>query len=302
MERSFIITAKCDNPGTANDDSGDMNKYTELGWEIVGTRLDCIRMLQNGIVSRNDTVVTHADRAFLYSKIFNVVPWDEFKEQPRPEKVFDLAAGCMIQKPNENPMIPISRPTFMGLVDFLEEGPGAVPYKKYRFLSDDYGYIRALDLVDVEPLINNKPFVCMGIRARGHSAHRNSPKDYWVDMIGKISDRWASVFVVGKGSEEFCQKDNVYYVDRLQIFASLLCHNKCEALIGSGTGTMLMAFCCTKAPVCMIDHTGGVLRDGYATNNPINGGRCCNFTGTRRIDYNELIAFEQLIKDIKHER
>jgi hypothetical protein len=64
----YIIT------GTGSkSDIGTTEHYTELGWELMVTRLAYIRGLQTGLYSPKDNIITIGDRQFLYSKLANKV-------------------------------------------------------------------------------------------------------------------------------------------------------------------------------------------------------------------------------------
>ena len=51
---------------TVKSDSGSLNEYWELGWELGGSRLLLIKDLIEGNVSKTDTIITLKDRMFLY--------------------------------------------------------------------------------------------------------------------------------------------------------------------------------------------------------------------------------------------
>ena len=76
----YIIAGKNTAAGVKGNDSADLRVYFELGWEVVGSRLDAIKLLKTGALSNDDTtIVTVNDRKFMYSSIFkHVISWEEF--------------------------------------------------------------------------------------------------------------------------------------------------------------------------------------------------------------------------------
>ena len=79
---NYIILGKALNKGTINNDSSELSVYFELGWEVVGSRMDIIKQINgNQLDIKNTTLVTVEDRKFMYEKIFpNVISYEKFLE------------------------------------------------------------------------------------------------------------------------------------------------------------------------------------------------------------------------------
>jgi hypothetical protein len=54
----YIILGKALNKGTINNDSSELSVYFELGWEVVGSRMDIIKQINgNQLDIENTTLV-----------------------------------------------------------------------------------------------------------------------------------------------------------------------------------------------------------------------------------------------------
>ena len=66
----YYIVGKTSEKGPTYEDSGDLNSYYELGWELMMTRVRVKKMKHLGIFKDEDVVVTTNDeRKFLYFKL-----------------------------------------------------------------------------------------------------------------------------------------------------------------------------------------------------------------------------------------
>ena len=66
----YLILSKNVKKGIPGDDSRKLTEYFELGWEVVGSRIDFIADLNMGKIDRdNTTIVCIEDRMFFYEKV-----------------------------------------------------------------------------------------------------------------------------------------------------------------------------------------------------------------------------------------
>ena len=70
---NYIICAKEIHSGTSIDDIENPLEVTEIATELVITRLYCLMMLNDGTISKTDTIVTTSERKCLYENIFDNV-------------------------------------------------------------------------------------------------------------------------------------------------------------------------------------------------------------------------------------
>ena len=84
---NYIVCGIDFKSGTKEDDSILLNQYFELGWEMVGSRIDVIAQKNMGLFDQeNTTIVTLADRMFMYQKLFkNVISSKEFLQRVKTE-------------------------------------------------------------------------------------------------------------------------------------------------------------------------------------------------------------------------
>lgn len=257
----YLILSKDFSKGEVGDDSGSLGNYFELGWECIGSRFDFIALYnQNKIDEENTTVVTIQDRAFFYTKFYkNVISHDRFLELMKSGDIGDK--------------------------DILDDW--AVGHKNLRFLNggftDDqtqkyYRYNEDKDLIfngfDLQGSITPEyEFIVMCIRHRGWTPSRNSNVDFYQSVVEKIKDKYP-IFVVGKGNEGFCEKNNITHVERLKDYVSLIKNKNCKGLVCQSTGTAVLAFNCAEVDIHLIDDNGASEVNGV---NPVLGGKPSQF-------------------------
>lgn len=286
----YIIVGRDDSKGVLGDDCSNLMRYTELGWELVGTRLEVIKMLQQGEISINDTtIVTLEDRKFLYTKIFkNVISYAEFKKVCTDQDVINDIAYDKMYKTQS--------------LDFLDgrkfvSGEKEYKYDKYKRFYTDYDLIVNFDFVDTSGLHNNEEYYCVCLRYRSHTPKRNSPEAFWKKLLAEISKTGRKIFVVGRGSESMCDNSKIVYIDKLSVYASLINNKLCQATIGSPTGTMLLgAFCC-RNKIITVDHSRCLISD--EENNAVYGGHCVRFMDIPYINICDTTDINKIMRLIK---
>jgi hypothetical protein len=258
----YLILSKDFSKGKAGDDSGNLGRYFELGWECIGSRFDFIALYnQNKIDEENTTVVTIQDRVFFYTKFYkNVISHDRFLELLRRGDIGDE--------------------------DILDDW--AVGHKNLRFLNANsfintqtqkyYRYNEDKDLIfngfDLQgSIIPEHEFVVMCIRHRDWSSNRNSNIDFYQKAVEKIRDKYP-IFVVGKGNEVFCEKNNITHIEHLKDYVSLIKNKNCKGLVCQSTGTAVLAFNCAEVDIYLIDHNRASEIHGI---NAVLGGKPSQF-------------------------
>ncbi|MEK0336336.1 MAG: hypothetical protein QQN41_02755, partial [Nitrosopumilus sp.] len=179
----YIIASKHKSKGVLDDDSGDLSVYTELGWEVMINRLRIIDLLQNKVISGNDTIVTSADRFFLYSKIFkNVINSEVFESlNIAQEFIIDLTVSeNMVAFAND---LSIWKPE----------------YKNFR------RDVELLLKIDTDIICNyntEDPFVCLLGRFRDWCSYRDSKIDSLNNLINFLNEHKINVFAIGRDAKK----------------------------------------------------------------------------------------------------
>jgi len=256
----YIILSKNLNEGIVGNDSSLLTQYFELGWEIVGNRLDFIAELNKGNIDiKNTTIVTLEDRMFLYTKIYkNVISYETFRDMilQQEDSVEDWVQN-------------FNQIKFLNAKDFINKDT-----KKYVRHDEDIDAIFNGYTLNQEIKVDGNYFV-LGIRLRDHCSHRNSNLNFYRDLIKLLKTITPNIFIVGKSLEHFCKQNECYYLDKLKDFVDLIKRPECISFIGQSTGTMLLAFCSAECPIHLVDSSKA---SDLAGDNAVLGGRCIQFT------------------------
>jgi hypothetical protein len=275
----YIITGKNTVSGTKGNDSADLAIYFELGWEVVGSRLDAIKLLKTGALSNDDTtIVTVNDRKFMYSAIFNnVISWEEFlgRVNLRNIKMFDT-----VEDWTQTRQFSFLNPN--GDFEFWENRDASVlANSKYSRYEQDYN-----EIVDgfekngaiLEELEEDESYYVACLRFRDHCEFRSSPMMWWNQLLDRmIEETGKKIFLVGAGAENFVKSNKVKHVPRLQDYVTLIQDSRCKAVIAQSTGTLVLALTATKAPLHWVDHANVSFIN---ENNAVMGGTCARFLQT----------------------
>jgi hypothetical protein len=227
---TYIIT------GTGQkSDIGTTEKYTELGWELMVSRLAYIRDLHKGIWTPDDVVVTITDRKFLYSKIAkNVIGIEDIKDTK--EKVFEYTftenGNCICK--------------FEDLGDLHDDYISKKSnHYKYPECKDD---ILKVDYSNVEEKYHiSEKFAGALIRIRRWCSGRNLNDTFYRSILDSLKSKYKKVFVFGIGSERIWKDKNVIYLDSLQDWASVMNHPLCDVIVAPGSGgSMICQICCNS--------------------------------------------------------
>lgn len=257
----YIILGKALNKGTINNDSSDLAVYFELGWEVVGSRMDIIKLINgNHINSEDTTLVTVEDRKFMYEKFFpNVISYEEFLNVKTPyDIVIDWTKNRQFSFLN-------------AYNDYVD-----IQTKEYKYKHRDFETIFNGFNLDSANLPNDDtPFIVIGLRYRDHNNHKNANEVFFKKMVDELKSKVSKkIYIVGYGSEDFCQKNDCIYVNRLVDFVNLIKHKNCISLISQSTGTVCLSFLCSVAPIHLLDHTRCSEVNG---DNAVLGGKCIHF-------------------------
>jgi hypothetical protein len=209
----YYIVGKTSEKGPTYEDSGDLNSYYELGWELMMTHVRVKKMKHLGIFKDEDVVVTTNDeRKFLYTTEFNnVISWGEFINLGVDNNIIDLVNLSITD--NHQDMIN----------DVIQD--------------DDLINKLCSFEVDSETKLKIKDkFVCLQFRKRAHSSERNIDEEKFKEIINLITENYGlDVYVMGFGSEMFCDNKKIFYVN-LQQFTTLINDENCILFYSTMSG------------------------------------------------------------------
>lgn len=272
----YIVAGKNNAAGIKGNDSSNLAVYFELGWEVVGSRLDAIKFLKTGkFLNDETTIVTIADRMFMYSSIFkNVISWEELVRRINSKEIgiFDTIEDWTQTR----------QFSFLNLNKDFEfwENRDASPESNSRYsrYEEDHEEITngfAKNEKFLNDLNHNEKYYVVCLRFRDHDSVRSSPPDWWSQLLEKIYfETNRKIFLVGHGAESFIKNDFMIHVPKLQDYVTLIQDSRCKAVIAQSTGTCGLAFSASKAPVHWIDHTNVSFIN---QNNAVMGGNCAMF-------------------------
>ena len=164
----YIVVSKEVKHGDYLNDSSSINEYFELGWEVGFTHLDLKFLLSKGVANKDDIIVTHSGREFLYEKLFNnVITWEEFEKLDKNNvDILDLVENSINNFFNDN--LP------------SQFGQTKTHYHDKKLIWDGE-YINkeilfSFNHSDLSTYNIEKEFVCIQYRKRNHCPHRNLMK------------------------------------------------------------------------------------------------------------------------------
>jgi hypothetical protein len=229
----YIIT------GTGSkSDIGTTETYTELGWELMVTRLAYIRGLQSGLYSPKDNIITIGDRQFLYSKLAN--------------KVFDCSIPreqILAQDPNAE-FIDIDH---VQSLSYLHDDYSAGKINQYKFIQDKDIITNSIDYSNVSEKYNiTEKFAGILIRVRQWASFRNLDDNMYMAIIDKLKAKYGRVFVFGLCSEQVWKNKDITYIDNLQDWASLVNHPLCDVVVGPASGGTAVCQLCNNSALLLV--------------------------------------------------
>lgn len=268
----YIILGKALSKGTINNDSSNLAVYFELGWEVVGSRMDIIKLINEFQINSDDTtLVTVEDRKFMYEKFFpNVMSYDEFLEVKSPnDTIIDWTQSRKFSFLN-------------AYHDYVN-----IQTKEYKYRDRDFDKIfNGFNLKNATLPVGEEKFIVLGLRYRDHNSYKNADENFFKKLVEEIKEKVTKkIYVVGYGSEIFSEQNNCLYVDKLVDFVNLIKHKNCISVISQSTGTVCLSFLSSVAPIHLLDHTSCSDVNG---DNAVLGGKCIHFYQNGMTPYYDL--------------
>jgi len=281
----YIVVSKEVKHGDYLNDSSSINEYFELGWEVLTTHVDVKYLLSIGYIKKDDIIVTHSGREFLYEKLFNnVITWNEFEKLDKNNvDILDLVENNINCFFNDNlPKQFGETKTHFHNKNLMWNGE-----KISHDILFSFNYSNKYDI--------NENFVCLQYRKRSHKPQRNINDDYFIEIINYIKSKNLNIYIVGYGAEKFIDNKQIFYVD-LRDWASLINNENCKLCLTTLSGpSHLIVFCANKnCNNVIIDITNELSRD---LNDRLNHNRL-NFRNIK-IDYFNYLSIDLLKNYIK---
>tara|TARA_R110000851_G_scaffold116894_4_gene243364 strand:- start:340 stop:1194 length:855 start_codon:yes stop_codon:yes gene_type:complete len=276
----YIICAKEEFSGDSTSDFADPKVVTEIATELIYTRLYCIMKLKEGVISKNDTVVTASDRLCLYDKIFdNVISWGDFKKlNVAVEYKLDLL------EPSIHNSIATTPPS-NSVLPFL-------PF--YRNWERDKNEITNISLSPLDRYDTSKEFVCLLIRLRGAWPEKNLSKDYWVNLIRDFESKGIKVFVFGKETESYAT-EKTQNIPTFQEWCSIINHENCKAVISTVSGGVYPVFILGSPEMRLIIIDNLNLYESHPWD-PTWYNDCINFSKVKKTIITHIPTIDQLLE------
>lgn len=280
----YIICAKEMYSGTSTNDAASALQVTEIATELVITRLYCLMMLNDGTISKTDTIVTASERKCLYENIFdNVIDWNTYTTlNTSGNKIIDL----------------LSRDIFNSLSSGQVKDR-LIPYLPfYQNWDRDKNNIQDIHFSSLKEYDVSDKFICLLIRTRSAWPEKNLSKEYWKKLIKVLEDQNIKVFVFGKETEEYAT-EKTEYVKNFRDWCSIVNNSNCKQIISTITGGVYPAFICgtDKINLVIIDNLDLVKKYGY---DPSWYNDCINFTNVNKNIINYLPSTNELVDIIKN--
>ena len=274
----YIILGKNEKKGVSGNDSKELDQYFELGWELVSSRIDFIKLLKQKDLS-NCTVVTCNDRKFFYTKLFdNVISYDDFKK-------INLAENDTVDD------WPATRCSEGTDISFSFLNPKSFCSPDGRYIRHDEDFDEIFNGFDLTKSNVKKPnsYVVIGLRTRDHNAIKNYTNsiNFYNLLIERIKKEVTeNIFIIGYGTESFCDQHKCTYIDKLDDFVSLIKDKeRCKLQIFQATGTSQLALICSESTVHVLDPLRYADFNG---NNAVLGAKCIQFCKGEVIPHYEL--------------
>lgn len=279
----YIITGKNIFEGTSTSDKADPLECTEMCTEMIITRLRAIELLNTGVISKSDTIVTWKDRFCLYENIFdNVIDYQDYL------KYIDFPAEFETNWVEST----------IDLVSQIYELCTSINYKpSYDRLEQDRSEIFNINL-SLYKTLEFEPLVCLLIRKRAAWSEKNLDDNYWTELIRTLLSNGKRVVVFGKDTENFkVVFPNIIHLTRFKDWCSIIANENCESVISTTSGGVYPIFFVGtgKSKLLIIDNTKLVEKHG---DDPSFYNKCINFNNTEIKVFDYVPTNDEIMKNI----
>lgn len=268
--------------------TGPLENYYELGWEVITTHLLAKRFINlKKLNPEEDIVVTCTGREFLYSKQIKTINWKEF-EKIRKQQVVEQYDSIEY----------FLETIFQETKDFYElYFINSKP--KYRYFDEDFDLITNLNFNT--KVIPKTKYICFNRRIRKHREHLNMPDDYSLELVKVLQQEYKlPIYITGFHNEIFNQLDNIHLVN-LRDWCSLLNSENCLFAIQNQTGTANLTQICAKTNLVnvILDMEGAHFMPIYAGGRrPDVLGKSVNFKNIKNLIFYQMADYSEILKQL----
>jgi hypothetical protein len=254
------------------------SEFNALGHEIHISRYILLDMLHQHYITYLDTIVTlYADRKFMYSVLFNnVITYDEFLvvlQISAPIQTLNLCMLSYTPTITEDRLKQFEDISNYPIRTYIPEHifnycnlnkPAVLARCEHNF---DY-LLNHMNYTDISQFAHHTQSKFIVIHHRvvtknqpGHVIKDDSECDNILTrLINSVKHKYATIFVFINKEINHIQTENVIYINKLDIYASLLAHNNCNGIISEWSGGgQLSHYCHSNRVFYYFDH--------YAENN-----------------------------------
>jgi len=273
----------------SRDESKHHTGFCALGHEIHLGRTILLDMLHNNYINDNCVIVTvNLDRAFLYSKIFkNIISYNDFiKKNVDYTDVIEIwpFVVSITSELNEN------------YVNMFEKKCN-YPIKKILYEKFENNYqdlIANIDFPSIKDidLIEKKYFVIHSRMIENKLSNNNVELNllHLNQIVNKINEKYLYdyniiIFTVNNSDALLDLKsrnNNIKIINKLDIYASLMNHNNCEAVISELSGAGEFAQYCHNKKIYLYSNSYEI-----ESNKPIKVSMLQNANNTLHYNWNE---------------
>jgi len=251
----------------ASDSQVDFQHYTELGWEAAVGRLKVIRMISEGKISKEDTIVTLRDRTFMYDKLCKTQPYDSsYRHEGNGLHLRDY--NWWIAELHYMPIM----------------NGNHVPWR----WPQDIPMILDLDFEEINP----PPCIMINHRVRAWAAARNCKEENTKNLVSLALSLNLKPYISGRYAEKIDERAE--YIPTLRRLASIIHHPNCIAFFTMGGPTMLAQQCCKNKLV--VFNTLNALETAQIGKHPLFMSNYLNFSGCSQHVANNLAEAERILK------
>jgi hypothetical protein len=275
--KKYYIVGKGDLKNIVDDSTGDLNRYFELGWELMITYPTIKKIKLDNQFNDVDVIVTsNNERKFLYNSLFNnVLSWEEFLN------------------------LNISESEIVDLVKLSQNNVDEI-IKHQDFNENLLNLLKDFEAdLKLKSELNKEKFVCLQYRKRNWVQSRNIDDNTFKFLVDIISKKYnLDVYVMGIDSEKFCDGKKIKYVN-LQQFTTLINDENCILYFSTMSGPAhLSCYFANKNIIHVINDLLGQRINSDLENHPLYQGKKYNFTNidVRILHYSlNLGSFEMIL-------
>lgn len=227
-----------------------------IGHEIHITRPILLFMLSKNIITTDEIIVTKSEeRFFLYSDIFkNIISYDDMPINVPSHDILDITHLNSLFEERHNLSFDIDIEKQIPLLFGLRNNDIVIKSDLYNT------YMSKIHYKNVEYLIQDRNYIVIHNRNVTYNGTINFHETLW--LINNFLKYYPhmNIFVFSTLNLPL-QHNNVFIVDRIDIYASLMNHSKCKMVISQFSGAGQLSQFCHNNHILYYETAYSVYRD-----------------------------------------